>query len=917
MQRKHLVLATIAALIAAVAVYLLAFRGGGGKAKPAAPVGSGPERATVDPRHEVVNDAPDRAIPERDLQARLSRPDPDGPLRLEGQVLGEDEQPVAGAKVWITSQPPRSATTEGDGTFAFDKLLPRAYTLSARAGDTVGGPVSYALAPGAEPVVIRLRQGAKLTVRVSDESSGEAIAGATVTLTEMDEPSQTTGGDGVAAFGGLGGGFTGIKVRASGFAPVTTFSSIGVAGSAQEVSVALRKGAALAGKVVDEAGAGVAGAVVTIKDAGAPWALDADSAVSDDDGGFRFVAVAAGSYLVAARDLDHAPGLSEIISLDGVSPKEDVRVVLPAGGIVRGRVVTADHQPAAFATVEVAGKDPQGGPRGGFGGGTRSTTADDQGVFAVTGLPRTAARVRGESSDAASQIVDVDLTTTGTVEGVELVLDVTGTISGVVVDGNGDPVAEAQVSAFTDFFGGGDREQLEDLAFAGLTATTTDGGGAFRLRGLPDGKYRLWASRTTAVQQIYRTEGTPAKPGDHDVRIVLPAPGGIEATIAMADGSTPKLAMVAIGVMPASPVRDGHLEVHDLAPGSYDLHVRGPDFAELIQRGVVVEAGKIKDLGTLTVKEGRRVAGVVVDDGGNPVEGARVMVGTILFSEGGQGGNSQAIQDMMGVHAVTTDAEGRFVVVGATEKAGAVMAEHPDRGRSDSIALAAGTDHVTDLRLVLRGFGSVAGKVVMEGEPLANTQVMASSEASTGHVVVVATGADGTFVIDKLPEGQHKLTAQKMANFQMTSGSTDVTVKAGQRSEVTIEIPVGTITLTVEVKGRGNSKPDAAQVFLFRGVVGARTAQDIVDRFLHGDAAGMGFWMGGDQFPKFEKLIAGGYTECTLPINGSLADMQFQQRLQENLDKLDVYCDQVTVAASPDQQTHTATVPAMKPLPAD
>ena len=66
-----------------------------------------------------------------------------------------------------------------------------------------------------------------------------------------------------------------------------------------------------------------------------------------------------------------------------------------------------------------------------------------------------------------------------------------------------------------------------------------------------------------------------------------------------------------------------------------------------------------------------------------------------------------------------------------------------------------------------------------------------------------------------------------------------------------------------------------------------------------------------------EKLIAGGYTECTLPINGSLADMQFQQRLQENLDKLDVYCDQVTVAASPDQQTHTATVPAMKPLPAD
>jgi hypothetical protein len=299
------------------------------------------------------------------------------------------------------------------------------------------------------------------------------------------------------------------------------------------------------------------------------------------------------------------------------------------------------------------------------------------------------------------------------------------------------------------------------------------------------------------------------------------------------------------------------------------------------------------------------------------VAGARVLAGPMLFSEGKGGVGNQAIEEQMGVRSAVSAADGSFTIQGAPEKGGSVIAEHVDQGRSEAIKLPAGSDDMLGVTLALRGYGSVAGKVTMEGRGLSDVQVMATVKGATGHVVVVASGADGAFVIDKLPEGEHRLSANRMENFQMSSTSRDITVVAGQRTEVVLDIPVGSVTLTVEVRGKGGVKIDAAQVFLFRGSVAIRNAEDVTDRFLSGDAAGMGFWFGNDTWPSFPKLVPGDYSVCTLPINGSLADPAFQQRLQDNLDKLQVHCDAKTVAASPTEQRHIATVPKMTPLPTE
>src|SRR5882757_2820373 len=59
--------------------------------------------------------------------------DPPGTLVLEGQVIDGDGHGVAGARVVLAANPPRTVASEADGGFAFHNLIARPYTLVARA----------------------------------------------------------------------------------------------------------------------------------------------------------------------------------------------------------------------------------------------------------------------------------------------------------------------------------------------------------------------------------------------------------------------------------------------------------------------------------------------------------------------------------------------------------------------------------------------------------------------------------------------------------------------------------------------------------------------------------------------------------------------------------------------------------------
>jgi hypothetical protein len=908
MNRK-VVAAAIGLLVAAFLVWFFAIRDSGSGGAGGGEAGRGAGFATG--KGPVVKKAPGDVVSDGQGTPTGWDVDPVGTLRVEGQVLDDQDAPVEGAEVWLSSQPTRKTTSGEDGSYTFDKVVARQYMVSARAGDLVGGPVSATVR---EPAIIRLRKGATLTVHVVDEV-GTGIAGATVDLRSDEAQRATTNAEGIAELRGVPSGWAQAIATAPGYAASLGGTLITGANTASQLTLIMRKGAAVSGRVVDTAGTPVAGAYVTRHDTGRVWMtgnLEKEAVQTTKTGEFTFDAVPAGTFRFVARDGELAPGSSQPVTVDGSTETKGVEIVMKPGGVVAGIVVDKSGQPAAFAAVQIAPKDVTEFQNW---GGMRKATADDKGRFEVKALPREAVRVRAESEVAASAVVEADLTTTERAE-VKLVLDVSGTIAGVVVDSQNQPVPEVQVAAIKDFWGGDN----QDFALTGFSSATTDGGGAFVLRGLADGEYQLSAHRSgMSLDEGWGQKGTQAKTGDTNVRLVLPSPGSIKGTLVLADGSAPRLATVSVSWNKSTPALDGKFELGDIQPGKYDLVVRGPEFAEKSVRDLEVVEAKATDAGAIKLARGRRLVGSVVDASGNAVAGVHVRVGKMIFTEGSKPANDDPnIDQMMGHRVAITGTDGRFSIVGIPKDQASVVAEHATIGRSDAVKLPEGAQDPPEMKLVLHGFGSIAGTVTLKGQPL-QALVMATPKTGGAQIVTVQSGTDGAYVIEKVSEGTHRLTAMKMGVASMSSSdSVDVKVVAGQQVKMDIQIPVGDLTLAIEIKPKAGARVDAAQVFLFRGVVAAKNAKDLMDAFTAGgpSASGMKFWMGTGNV-EFAEQLPGRVSVCSIPITGDMRDPQFLQRLQAKSEHLAVYCMSKDLPASPKQQSYTQELPTMPPLPPD
>lgn len=909
MNRK--VLGGVVALVVVIASVWFLFLRGGGSADDEG--GRSPGKRTGK-TSVATRSAPD-SIRSGAMRWSLDQ-DPEGPIPLEGQVLDPNNKGVGGAVVWLSSVPPRQVETDDDGSFKFDKLVPRSYTLTAEHDDLISGPVTYKLTTTSDPVVIRLSEGATVVATVVDESRAP-IAGARVRAYDMGDRTMTTNDQGEATLRPVRPGYVAVQAIAEGYAPNTGYATVGSAGAKAALTLTLHKGYQVSGRVVDEAGKPIVKAKVMT--AGGEWAADwspddageddkraEHDAITNDKGEFTFKALATGAHTLTAADGEHAPGRTTI-TVDGRA-LTGIEIVMKVGGVLAGRVVDKDKRPAPYVPVRVAGTGQQM-----WSLGRRQAISDKDGKFELRGLVRTKLQVRAEGEKAASNVVEVDLTSTGEKKDLELVLDVVGVIAGVVVDGAGAPVPEVSVNAFPDIMGGA---SMDALALADMSSAITDGDGKFTIAGLPDGQYKLWPTRggSGGGGQGWGERGTSAKVGDTNVKLTLPAMGQLVGKLMIEGGNAPKLARVHVGYQAPVPIDNGSFTVKELTPGKYHVVFRGPEFAELQQSNIEILPGKTTDLGTIKVTKGRRLAGKVIDSKGAPVANAKIKLAEMLFSTGTANDQTENWEEIAGVRATVTDQTGEFSLIGVPMKDTNVIAEGAD-GRSLAVPVPGGTEDPPPVTLQLRGFGSIKGTVTLKGKPQAGVTVSQSSKGGGAAAMFTTTDEAGTFTLAKVPEGPQVLAVMQTKLMAFKSHSTEVAVVAGQETKVTIDIPVGTITLAVAIKGIAGVKIDAAQVFLFRGVVTATTAKQLTDSFMGGAAQGMKIWLGGTfPAPEFDEMVAGDYSVCTVPIAGNLADPAFQQQLQAAASTLKVYCRQVKITPTPDQQKITHEVPAMEPL---
>ncbi|MDQ3333634.1 MAG: carboxypeptidase-like regulatory domain-containing protein [Myxococcota bacterium] len=910
--KRTLVGGSIAIVVGLLVVWFFWLRDRGDKPAPA----KGSERsAAITPGSAPVpTEQPASADAPRMAPHWLQDIDRAGPLTLEGQVVDADGKGVAKAEVWLGSVPPRTAVTEDDGTFSFDKLVGRTYALSGKSGDLIGGPIQHKLTAKSDPVVLTLAEGAAIQVTVVDESK-KPVANVEVSSGFTVESKKQTDAKGEATLKPVSPGYALVEAKANGYALGRGFTTVGSAGSTARLTITMQRGFAVSGRVIDETGKPIAKARVSIGGAqGFDWEAfarggadkDPTGATTDDKGQFKIDAVAAGTHTLVAIDGEHAPAKSAPITVD-TRPVTGVEITMKAGGLLAGVVVDANTKPVPYATVRIAGAGEQM-----MQVAARQATTDDKGAFEIRGIARTKMQARAESDAAASKIVDFDLTEQPVHRDMKLVLDVTGIIAGTVVDGSGAPVAEVQVNAFPDILGGA---SIDGLALSGMSSATTDGAGAFKITGLPDGAYKLWAQRGGASS--WGRQNVSAKTGDKNVKLTLASPGGIKGSIAIDGIGAPKVAMVSTGWQAPTPAQDGKFEVKELDPGTYDVTFRGPDFAVLIKRDVKVEAGKTLDLGTVTVYRGRKISGRVLDTKGKPVAGANIKVGEMIMFSDDEKPTDDDDDMQSGMRSATSGADGHFSIIGISPKATAIAADHATAGRSATVSIGEGKTDPPAITLTLRGFGSITGKVTQKGKPLSGVAVTQSSKSGGAQLSATETDDNGNYTMKKVPEGTVTLQAMQSQMMSLKSTTATVQVTAGKETKANIDIPVGQVTLTVNIKPLANAKVDAAQVFLFHGAAVAGTGKELMDAFLGGGAQGMKIWFGAGKPPAdFPELVPGDYTVCSVPITGDMNDPQFMMRINENAQTIKVYCKQLKVTATPLAQAMTHDLPSMSPLPA-
>lgn len=726
-----------------------------------------------------------------------------GRYRVEGIVLMPDGSGAPQATVTLSAGDVQRFEAETDGSFARDGLHALVYRVEARHGDLVGGPVWVRVTATVEPVVVRLRVAGTLEVEVTDEY-GAPLPGARV---EVGESQGGSDAQGHARVTGLAADTYSVRVSAERRAVVVQDVDVAAPGTTR-VAVTLAPAVATAGVVVDEAGAPVASARVEARvvNDGTMWRPPVlATAVTSADGRWALAGLGAGTIVLAAAGLGRVSAPMHVtVSAQGTA---DIKLVLGSPRTLRGLVRSAGGAPADGALVRVLAKGELPGAAE-----PQQVLADASGRFEIDGLPPAEAVVVAVLDEASSAGLAVDLREQPLAE-VELTLGDPMRIEGKVVDGDGTPVAEAQVVA-VPVAPASPQEQV----MRGPVADLTDGTGAFRLVGLGEGSYELRAAppgASTSDSSFLRRAATVAKAGARDVEIRLPRDGRVVGRVTSADGGA--LAGIevvldddgAIGGLDG----DGRFAVDGVSPGSHSIEVRAAGMLPLVKAGLRVEAGQSLDLGTLVLSEGRTVRGTVRDEQGRPLGGARVVIADRVFASSIGNG---VLDRLTAARVARTDARGEFAARGVAMGAQVLVASHVAAGVSPPYQVRA-KDLDVRVDVVITPSGVLRGHVTSGGQGVAGATVLAATGGGGAQIATTRTSTSGAYRFDRLAAGVYSVTATTTGAGAITVAGTATVPAAGEvaldlhhvRGELTIDVLVpGASEGGAVVVARVEAQPD-------------------------------------------------------------------------------------------------------------
>ena len=394
---------------------------------------------------------------------------------LEGRVVAKKGgAPLAGAEVSIARQRsqengmiyyaggvqhPVWAVTDETGAFRVPHLAPGKYDVRAQAQGFVAGTAQVDLATDKS---VSVEMSPEMTIEgVVSFPDGRPVAGVEV---------QATGGARTATFGGFDEGERSSTTDAKGAFKLRNLpegsytvqvsvpwgSDLNVRGKQlpdvaagrADVKIVVEAGATISGHVVDAKGRRVTSAWISanpspregVDDSGNEWR----GTQVRSDGTFLLAGLGDGPYNVQVQSqsgtASHRPATVENV----VVGTKDLEIVMQEGFAIAGVLVDPDGKPLSQVALQAAPAEPRPGEEEGGNGWT-----DQQGRFTISGLAPGNYKLTVAPWGGSNQgwVIDGAQTYAAGANGLRIVAGRGVTISGVLVDDTGKPVAGGWINA--------------------------------------------------------------------------------------------------------------------------------------------------------------------------------------------------------------------------------------------------------------------------------------------------------------------------------------------------------------------------------------------------------------------------------------------------------------------------------------